>query len=115
MSVGLNTLERINTQLKEAKNIGVSAQNDLYTHLTQVFNKIMLHHREDGFDRLEEISQLLKQTHCQMKDPASDQEVNAIKTQQKNPELTLWLQRSHNLLSEHWDAIPSSERDLIAR
>ena len=75
----------------------------------------MLHHREDGFDRLEEISQLLKQTHCQMKDPASDQEVNSIKAQHKNPELDLWLERSQKLLGEHWDAIPSSERELLTR
>jgi hypothetical protein len=75
----------------------------------------MLHHREDGFDRLEEISQLLKQTHCQMKDPASDQEVNSIKAQHKNPELDMWLERSQKLLGEHWDAIPSSERELLTR
>jgi hypothetical protein len=68
-------------QLRGAKNIGVPAQNDLYSHLTQVFNKIMLHHKEDGFERLEEISQLVKQTHCEMKDPASDLEVNAMRAQ----------------------------------
>jgi hypothetical protein len=60
MSVGLNTLERIKDQLKQAKNIGVPTQSDLYGHLTQVFNRIMLHHKEDGFDKLEQISQLVK-------------------------------------------------------
>jgi len=50
-----------------------------------------------------------------MKDPASDQEVNAIKAQRKNPDLDTWLERSQNLLSEHWDAIPSQEKELLAR
>jgi len=94
MSVGLNTLERIKEQLKTAKNIGAPAKNDLYTHLTQVFNKIMLHHKEDGFDRLEEISHLLKKTNCTMKDPSTDEEINAIKTQRNNPDLENWLERS---------------------
>jgi len=51
---------------------------DLYQHLTEVFNRIMLHHQHDGYQKFEEISHLIKQTHLKIKDPAYDYEVNAI-------------------------------------
>ena len=40
-----------------------------YTHLTEVFNRIMMHHPYDAFDKFEEISHLIKLTHLKIKDP----------------------------------------------
>ena len=51
---------------------------DLYTHLTEVFNRIMMHHPYDAFDKFEEISHLVKSTHLKLKDPLNDYEVNQI-------------------------------------
>ena len=86
MSVSIDTLERIKQQLKEAKDCGSTVKLDLYTHLTEVFNRIMLYHQNDAFDKFEEISHLVKQTHLKIKDPKLDSEVNFIQYQQKNPE-----------------------------
>ena len=44
MSISHETLEKIRKQLHAAKNIGGSVPNDLYSHLTEVFNRIMMHH-----------------------------------------------------------------------
>lgn len=77
MSVGIDTLEKIKAQLKEAKELGNNVNLDLYQHLTEVFNRIMLHHPHDAFAKFEEISHLIKQTHLKIKDPAYDYEVNA--------------------------------------
>ncbi len=60
MSVTLDTLERIKQQLKESRDCGSGVPLDLYTHLTEVFNRIMLHHQSDAFDKFEEISHLVK-------------------------------------------------------
>lgn len=49
---------------------------DLYTHLTEVFNRILLHHSEDAYDKFEEISALVKQTDLKFKDPSFDHELN---------------------------------------
>jgi len=69
MSVSLDILERIKSQLKEARDCGSAIQTDLYTHLTEVFNRIMMHHPYDAFDKFEEISHLIKMTHLKIKDP----------------------------------------------
>jgi hypothetical protein len=43
--------------------VGGSVPNDLYSHLTEVFNRIMKHHASDAYDKFEEISTLVKRTH----------------------------------------------------
>ena len=77
MSISVETLDKIREQLREAKNVGGSVPQDLYSHLTEVFNRIMLHHQSDAYDKFEEISALVKRTHLSFKDPKRDFEVNA--------------------------------------
>ena len=100
MSVSLETLERIKAQLKQARDQGSSIKLDLYTHLTEVFNRIMLHHPYDAFDKFEEISHLVKQTHLKIKDPKFDYDVNSIQNEQTNPLKEAWINKSQKLLRE---------------
>jgi hypothetical protein len=44
MSVSIETLEKLKIQLKQVKDLGTPIKADLYAHLTEVFNRIMLHH-----------------------------------------------------------------------
>ena len=73
---------------------------DLYSHLTEVFNRILLHHTDDAFDKFEEISALVKQTNLKIKDPKFDYEVNAAHRQPVVTEAQLWIEKSKNLLNE---------------
>jgi hypothetical protein len=50
MSISPETLQKIRDQLHEAKQVGGSVSNDLYSHLTAVFNRIMLHHTTNAYD-----------------------------------------------------------------
>ena len=100
MSVSLETLERIKQQLKQARDQGSTVKLDLYTHLTEVFNRIMLHHPYDAFDKFEEISHLVKQTHLKIKDPKFDHEVNGIQHEKANPQKEAWINKCKNLLRE---------------
>ena len=76
MSINEQTLERIKAQLRQGKDIGGNVPQDLYSHLTDVFNRILLHHPEDAYDKFEEISALVKSTDLKFKDPKYDFEVN---------------------------------------
>ena len=105
MSINEQTLERIRCQLREARDIGGNVPQDLYTHLTEVFNRILLHHSEDAYDKLEEISALVKQTDLKFKDPQSDAELNAACGARTVSERDAWVQRSKNLLNEVNDLI----------
>lgn len=76
MSVSLETLEKLKNELKEVKDLGTPIKADLYSHLTEVFNRIMLHHPNDAYDKFEDISALVKRTNFKISDPKFDIEVN---------------------------------------
>ena len=60
MSVSFETLDKLKKELQMIKDLGMPIKTDLYSHLTEVFNRIMLHHPEDGYEKFEEISALVK-------------------------------------------------------
>jgi hypothetical protein len=69
MSISAETLSKIRDQLKEAKQAGGSVSQDLYGHLSEVFNRILMYHKNDAFDKFEEISALVKRSHISFSDP----------------------------------------------
>lgn len=60
MSVSFETLDKLKKELQQVKELGMPIKADLYSHLTEVFNRIMLHHPDDGYEKFEEISALVK-------------------------------------------------------
>ena len=102
MSITPETLDRIRDQLHAAKQVGGSVPNDLYSHLTEVFNRIMLHHSTDAYDKFEEISTLVKTTHLNFADPKYDFEVNtnAAARSAADDERNAWIVKSRNLFNE---------------
>ena len=100
MSVSQQTLDKIRAQLREAKDIGGNVPQDLYPHLTEVFNRILMHNSDEAFDKFEEISALVKQTDLKFKDPKMDTEVNAENSEHAISARDAWIQRSKNLLNE---------------
>ena len=60
MSINEQTMERIRAHLRESRDIGGNIPQDLYTHLSEVFNRILLHHSDNAYDKFEEISALVK-------------------------------------------------------
>ena len=100
MSINEATLERIKGQLRQAKDIGGNVPQDLYSHLTEVFNRILLHHADDAYDKFEEISALVKATDLKFQDPKFDSEVNAERGAREMTEADKWVISSKNLLNE---------------
>jgi hypothetical protein len=115
MSINEQTLERIRAQLRQAKDIGGNVPQDLYSHLTEVFNRILLHHSDDAYDKFEEISALVKQTDLKFKDPKNDFELNAANSARAVSEREQWVTRSKNLLNEVNDLIAREDRQLLTK
>ena len=76
MSVNQETLEKLKEQLKISKDLGTPIASDLYSHLFEVFNRIILHHQKDGFDKFEDISAFVKYHNFKIGDPPQDMDVN---------------------------------------
>lgn len=75
MSCQLETIESMKSRLKTSKSLG-KISLDFYTHLKNIFNRVMMYHQHDSFEKFEEISQLVKKTHLVIRDPMKDSEVN---------------------------------------
>ena len=102
MSISPETLQKIRDQLQTAKKVGGAVPSDLYQHLTEVFNRIMMHHPEDAYEKFEEISTLVKKTHLSFADPKHDFEINAAQASRSQEDVArdAWIQKSRNLLAE---------------
>jgi len=100
MSINAETLSKIKAQLQESRDVGNSVPQDLYSHLTEVFNRIILHHPYDAYDKFEEISALVKKTHLKFSDPKYDFEVNAEHSAAAKSAKDIWVEKSRNLLNE---------------
>lgn len=115
MSVSLETLEKIKVQLQKVKDLGTPIKADLYTHLTEVFNRIMLHHPHDAYDKFEEISGLVKHTNFKIKDPDHDFDVNGKAGVIQNKETLDIIQKMINLLNEDPDLLDKVDRGLLVK
>lgn len=100
MSVNAETLDRIKQHLKEAQDIGGKVPQDLYSHLAEVFNRILTTNPADSFENFEEISALVKQTHLKFTDPKYDFEVNRKHGEKEKTDRDIWVEKSRNLINE---------------
>ena len=115
MSINEQTMERIRAHLREPRDIGGNIPQDLYTHLSEVFNRILLHHSDNAYDKFEEISALVKQTDLKFKDPTNDFDLNAACSAQAVSERDAWVKRSRNLLNEVNDLISDADQALLTK
>ena len=114
MSVNDETLERIHQQLREVTDIGGNVPQDLMSHLTEVFNRIVLHHQDDAYDKFEEISALIKQTDLQFKNPQRDTDLNAAIASQAVSERDMLVKKSKNLMSEVNDLVGAADQSYLS-
>lgn len=114
MSVSLETLEQLKKQLSEVKDLGMPIKSDLYTHLIEVFNRIMLHHPHDSYEKFEQISALVKQTNFKIRDPLKDEDLNQNVTVISNKQALDLIQKAKNLMQEVPDLVAKPDlRKLV--
>lgn len=115
MSVSLETLEKLKGQLQQVKDLGTPIRADLYQHLTEVFNRIMLHHPHDAYDKFEEISGLVKHNNFKIRDPDHDFDVNTKAGVIQNKETLDLIEKMVNLLNENPDLLNHVDKGLVNR
>ena len=110
-------LDGVKAKLQAQKNLDAGITSDLYSHLTEVFSRIMQYHPYDGYDRFEEISGLVKQTNLKIKDLKYDYEVNAsfkVDKQTTNREALVMIEKAKKLIKEQPDVgVSAADRMLL--
>jgi len=113
----MRTLEGIKRQLKQQKDLeGNQVKSDLYSHLTEVFSRILQYHPYDAYDKFEEISNLVKQTNLKFVDPKFDYELNAKKRDLSREEAEAFIKKIQNLIKEIPDVgVTPADRKLLTK
>lgn len=76
----------------------------------------MLHHPADGYDKFEEISELVKATNFKIRDPKTDFDVNgAAGLPHKTDAMKKALDKIRNLIAEVPDLVKPEDKHLIAK
>lgn len=99
MACQLETIENMKNRLKKQQKVG-KVTLDFYSHMKEIFNRVMLYHKHDSFDKVEEISQLVKRTHLKIRDPLKDSEVNKPKPTKKSEIVDHYIREFRTLIKE---------------
>lgn len=110
----------VKAMLRHEKDLGQHVKSDLYSHLTEVFSKIIQNHKYDAIDKFEEISNLVKQTNIKFADPKFDYEIQAqaagSKNKISNQEALLFIEKAKKLIQEKVDVgVSTSDKALLTK
>ena len=113
-------LQQIVDQLKAEKNLHDNVKSDLYKHLYQVIQQIIQYHQYDGMDKFEQVSNTVKRTNLNIKDPKFDYEINASaasgKPSMTNSEAIELVNKAKLLIKESFDnGVSVEDKSLISR
>ena len=98
MTTELNTFIGIKSLIQRSKQIG-AIKVDLFSHITEVVNRIIASHKYDAYQKFEEISMLIKKTQLNIKNPKPLNEIKELGTDQIQSELDAYVEEVKNLLN----------------
>ena len=102
--------------MKTEKDLGNNIRADVYSHLSEVINRIMKFHPYDGFDRFEEISTLVKETNVRIENAKKDSVINGNNNTLSvtAKEALAYVEKAKTLLDEMPDkSIKSEDKKLF--
>lgn len=96
--------------------MGDCVKADLYSHLTEVFSRIIQYHNDDAFDKFEEISNMVKATNLKVANPKHDYEINGSSGAVTNQYVLDLIEKFKNLLKEMPDTgISIGDKALLSK
>lgn len=99
MSAEVDTFECIKNKMQAPKQVG-PVKVDLFTHITEIINKIIAHHKYDAYQKFEEISLLIKKTQLNVKNPKTPEQIRQLDSEGVCKELDQYVSDVRTLLNE---------------
>ena len=100
MSKEVDTFLGMKSLLQKSKQVG-AIKVDLFTHITEIINRIISSHKYDAYQKFEEISMLIKKTQLSIKNPKNFKEIEQLKGDEVQSELDRYVEEVRNLLNNH--------------
>jgi len=98
MSTELDTFIGVKSLLQKTKKSG-AIKVDLFSHITEIVNRIISNHKYDAYQKFEEISILIKKTQLNIKNPKPLTDIQALKVDEAQSELDSYVSEVRSLLN----------------
>lgn len=109
MSTESDTFQGVKHLLQKSKQVG-AIKTDLFTHITEIVNRIISHHKYDAYQKFEEISLLIKKTQLNIKNPKTSEEIKQLSQENANIALDKYVDEVRALLSEKVELPPQDKK-----
>jgi D-mannonate dehydratase len=106
-----DTFDSVKAVLQRSRHVG-AIKTDLFSHITEIINRIIAHHKYDAYQKFEEISLLVKKTQLKIKNSMPIEEFRKLSSKNANSELDLYVDTLRNLLNEKVQ-LSSSDKKFI--
>lgn len=113
MSTDSETFQNVKAVLQKSKQVG-AIKTDLFSHITEIINRIVSHHKYDAYQKFEEISLLVKKTQLNVKNPKRLDQVKKLDSESANAELDRYVKEVRGLLSDKI-AVGTEDRGLVKK
>lgn len=108
-----DTFDNVKAVLQKSRQVG-AIKTDLFSHITEIINRIIAHHKYDAYQKFEEISLLVKKTQLKIKNSMPIEEFRKLSSKDANSELDLYVDTLRDLLNEKVK-LPHSDNKLIKK
>lgn len=108
-----DTFSGIKNLLQNSKQIGAT-KTDLFSHITEILNRIIEHHKYDAYAKFEEISMLIKKTQLNVKNPLTAEQIKTLDSDNANHELRKYINQLKSVL-EGKHNLSKSDKQLVSK
>lgn len=98
MSTESHTFENVKDILQKSQDVG-AVKADLFSHITEIVNRIVSTHKHQAYDKFEEISILIKKTQLKIKNPLPLSEIKDLKEDEAQIMLDRYVEEVRDLLN----------------
>jgi len=113
MSSEVDTFQSIKGLLQKSQQVG-AIKVDLFSHITEIVNRIISHHKYDAYQKFEEISLLVKKTQLKIKNPKPIEEFRKLNSDDANNQLDKYVDSVRSLLNDKV-LLSASDKKLIKK
>lgn len=113
MSKEGDTFSGVKSLLQKSKQVG-AIKVDLFTHITEIVNRIISSHKYDAYQKFEEVSMLIKKTQLNIKNPKHIDQIQELNVEEVQSELDRYIEEVRGLLNNKL-TVSDSDKKFVSK
>ena len=109
MSAESETFKGVKNTLEKPQDLG-AVKTDLFSHITEIINRILSTHKHEAYQKFEDISILIKKTQLKVKNPLPLKEMQNLKEDEAQEMLDRYVDEVRALLNNKLNLSPLDKK-----